>query len=205
MTLTFNPLTHEYRLDGRHLPSVTQILTPLYDFSRVDPGTLQAAAEFGKQVHAALALWDHEELDTDDLDTPLISYLDAWRKFLRETGFEVSDIEREVAFPKYGYAGRLDRIGWIKYKNQICRVVIDIKTGATINPVVGIQLAAYQAAYNSDLPGICTKEKITHRASVRVSQSGKYNLDWWEDKGDWNTFLALLQITNWRLAHFPNK
>ena len=44
--LTFDPVKHEYRDGDRVIPSVTQILAPLSDFSFVDADVLSAAQEF---------------------------------------------------------------------------------------------------------------------------------------------------------------
>jgi len=59
-----------------------------------------------------------------------------------------------------------------------------------------VQLAGYLVAWNET-----HVLKVTRRASVSLRKDGAYRLDWWEDKADWACFLALLQITNWQLAH----
>ena len=47
--LTFDEAAHEYRLDGRRLPSVTQLLAPLVDYSKVPRETLERAQALGQQ------------------------------------------------------------------------------------------------------------------------------------------------------------
>ncbi len=101
-----------------------------------------------------------------------------------------------VHHKKYSYAGRLDRLVYLKRGRRMAYAILDIKTGEVKNPVTGIQLAGYHAAYNDS-----RKVKPPYRIGVRLLASGEYRLDWWEDKSDWPTFLALLQIMNWRRAN----
>ncbi|MBT9143619.1 MAG: hypothetical protein DDT29_02027 [Dehalococcoidia bacterium] len=201
--VTFQSEGHTYAVDGKRIPSVTQIIEPLQDFSKVDPITLRAAQEFGNEVHAMTALWDQGTLDEEDLDIGLIPYLQGWKKFLKQTECEVYEIELAVHHEKHGYAGRMDRVAYLKRgRRKIC-AILDIKTGEAKNPVTGVQLAGYHAAYISSRK--VRPPYSIYRIGVRLLASGDYRLDWWEDKSDWPTFLALLQITNWRRANGMNK
>jgi len=90
--LTFEPLTHTYRLNGTILPSVTQILqrAGLIDFSSVPGAILQAAKDRGSAVHQALHYYNEGDLDAAfTTDFPQYAgYLSAWVRFLDESGFE---------------------------------------------------------------------------------------------------------------------
>ena len=189
--LEFDEAKHEYRLEGALLPSVTQVLKPLQDFSTIPEDILERSANFGTAVHLATALWDQNDLDLDSVDVAIVPYLEAWKRFRDETKITFEAIETQVVSEKYRYAGTLDRIGFLNEKPT----VIDIKTGLT-NPLIGVQLAGYLVAWNET-----HVLKATKRASVSLRKDGTYRLDWWEDKADWACFLALLQITNWQLAH----
>ena len=189
--LEFDEAKHEYRLEGALLPGVTQILKPLQDFSAVPEDILERSANFGTAVHLATALWDQNDLDMDSLDTAIVPYLEAWKRFCDETKITFEAIEAQVVSKKYRYAGTLDRIGFLNGKPT----VIDIKTGLT-NPVIGVQLAGYLVGWNET-----HVLKTTRRASVSLRKDGSYRLDFWDDKSDWATFLSLLQIHNWQLAH----
>ncbi|MBT9148144.1 MAG: hypothetical protein DDT32_01914 [Syntrophomonadaceae bacterium] len=193
--VTFQAKSHTYTVDGKRIPSVSQILEPLQDFSNVDPITLMAAQEFGRGVHSMTALWDQGTLDEEDLDIGLIPYLQGWRKFLKQTECEIYEVELAVHHEKYGYAGRLDRLVYLKRGRRRVCAILDIKTGEAQNPVTGVQLAGYHAAYTSSRK---VPPRPIYRVGVRLLASGDYRLDWWESKLDWPTFLALLQITNWR-------
>ena len=189
--LEFDEAKHEYRLEGALLPGVTQILKPLQDFTAVPEDILERSANFGTAVHLATALWDQNDLDLDSVDVAIVPYLEAWKRFRDETKITFEAIETQVVSEKYRYAGTLDRIGFINGR----AIVIDIKTGV-VSPVIGVQLAGYLVAWNGT-----HVLKVTRRASVSLRKDGTYRLDWWEDKADWACFLALLQITNWQLAH----
>lgn len=59
MEVTFDPVNHAYMVDGRQVPSVTQLVAPLgkdYDEDDEDFGiTVEAAAERGTVMHAYIA------------------------------------------------------------------------------------------------------------------------------------------------------
>ena len=189
--LEFDEAKHEYRLEGALLPSVTQVLKPLQDFSTIPEDILERSANFGTAVHLATTLWDQNDLDMDSLDPAIVPYLEAWKRFCDETKITFEAIEIQIVSEKYRYAGTLDRIGFLNKR----ATVIDIKTGV-VNPTIGVQLAGYLVAWNET-----HVLKVTRRASVSLRKDGSYRLDFWDDKSDWATFLSLLQIHNWQLAH----
>ena len=59
MGLVFNEDNHTYELDGRPLPSVTEILSILNDFSDVSPYVLAQAARRGTLVHEYCEMIDY--------------------------------------------------------------------------------------------------------------------------------------------------
>ena len=197
---TFDPIKHEYRLDGRVLPSVTQILKPLRDFSHVDPVKLERAAKFGDAVHLATALDDRDDLDESSCHPDVLGCVNGWRKFKSETGFEVEHVELALCSSTLYYAGTLDRVGIMKRYNdnvQGKRVLIDIKTGSWLYATIGLQTAAYRSLWNEHHPD----SKIVPRFSVRLFMDGTYKLDAWDDPMDSKTFMALLQVHNWSVKH----
>ena len=202
--LDFNKERHEYRLAGTRLPSVTQVISPLQDFSKIDPDVLERARQFGIAVHLACELWDQNILDIEALDPQLVPYLEAWKLFRNQTGLEIEGIEVKMASSIMGFAGKADRIGRIKKGRGMMRVVSDIKTGDAIYDVVGLQLAAYKALWNEANP----KARVVGKISVRLGADGKYKLDWWNDTEDIKVFMSLLKIgqleglvRNWQIKH----
>ena len=95
--------------DGTPLESVTAILkaegfidTRFFDdFSR----------DRGSMVHLATAYDDDGELDEESLDPVIIPYVEAWRRFKRESGFVVSASEVPMMSNLYKYAGTPDVMG----------------------------------------------------------------------------------------------
>jgi hypothetical protein len=94
---------------GRVYPSVTTILkaegfinTAYYDDWSRDRGSM---------IHLATAYDDQGELDEETLDPVIIPYLEAWRRFRKESGFIPEQIEPPMMSTVYRYAGTPDRIG----------------------------------------------------------------------------------------------
>src|SRR5690348_16409857 len=85
--LLFEPDNHVYTVNGIVVPSVTQILEPLVDFSKIPAAVLEYAKLRGEAVHLACELYDQNDLDIDNLDTVIVPYLEAWIKFKADTGF----------------------------------------------------------------------------------------------------------------------
>jgi hypothetical protein len=182
--LTFDATRHEYRYGGRVVPSVTQILGMLNDFSMVDPDKLARAAQFGRHVHAAIDLDNQGTLDEETLDPELLPYLTQWRRFLEETGFVVTMSEQRVYHKRLQYAGTLDVAGTWMDEDWVC----DVKSG-WVPKSVGPQLAAYQQA----LPN-----RPKRRLCVQLSAE-KYTLHECKKLSDFTTFQSCLNI--WRFQH----
>lgn len=193
VVLEFDPANHTYYLRGLPVPSVTQVISRVNDFLGVDEETLRTAQERGALVHRATVMYDQGELTLDELkaDPELWLYVKAWADFRQQTSFEPLAIEAPVYSRRHRYAGTIDRVGPIRGVLSI----IEIKTSAAVNPITALQLAAYQNAYNE---GRSAAEKAKERWAVQLSGKGAYSLYQYKDAGDLSTFLACLQIHNWR-------
>lgn len=188
MRFEFNTERHEYRVDGAIVPSVTRIISPLYNFDMVGEELLRLAAERGSAVHKATELFDRDDLDEESLDPQLVPYLEAWKRFRAETGFVPELIERQVYDSIHGYAGTLDRVALLGRT----RAVVDIKTGSSLHPAVGVQLAAYQAALGKE--GI----QALGRYAVQLRPNGTYRLEQYTSPHDLPTFFALMTIARFK-------
>lgn len=186
--LTFDEPTHVYRWNGVVAPSVTTILAPLIDYSMVNPAVLERGRQLGSAVHRMTELHDQDDLDESSLDDAMLQYLEGWKKFRRDTGFIPDTIERRMYHPQYGYCGTSDRTGTIKRQ----KAVVDIKKMMTLGKVIGVQLAAYQAMHNLNGEG------ITHRYALGLRPDGTYRLEPFLNPKDFNVFLSLLNVMNWR-------
>ncbi|MFC3107432.1 hypothetical protein ACFQAT_07945 [Undibacterium arcticum] len=189
--LTFNESLHEYRFNGVIVPGVTTILKPLVDYSMVNPEVLERGRLLGQAVHKMTELHDQDDLDEDALDSEMVPYLDAWKKFRADTGFEPVTIEARMYHKRYRYCGTSDRTGTIKGK----LAVVDIKKMLTLGPVIGIQLAAYQAAH------VDAGLAVTHRYALGLRADGTYRLEPFTEANDFAVFLSLLTVHNWKARH----
>jgi hypothetical protein len=190
MQLEFNKDGHVYQLDGRVVPSVTQVLAPLVDFSMVRPEVLEAARAFGNHVHQACHLDDQEALDWSELDPALVPYVTAWRAFLRDTGAVVIASEQPIAHATLGYAGTPDRV--LMMKREI--VVPDLKATSVVPRSVGPQTSGYAKAYQSQHGG-----REPGRLCVQLKADGTYSSHRRREPTDWSVFLSCLNV--WRFLN----
>ena len=195
--LSFDPIAHEYRLNGFVVPSVTQALSIFDDFSGIPKDTLEYARDRGTAAHTATALYDQSNLDLSSVDPVVKPYLDAWMKFCDELNFSPDHIEARVYSKKYQYAGTLDRVGTIKHPWGLEDVILDIKTTAVISASTGPQLAAYDQAGKESIPDW---PKKMPRYTVQLRNDGSYRMHCHEDKADLSVFLAALTVHNFRRA-----
>lgn len=188
--LTFDPVKHEYRDGARVIPSVTQILQPLSNFDFVDPDVLAAAQAFGTAVHMACELDDNGTLDEAALDPELLPYLQGWRKFVAEHNCRWEAIELRVYHQDMGYAGTLDRVGYVDGD----RGLLDIKSGTRLFPSTGPQTAAYAQAYAP------LSARSFKRFAVRLFPDG-YELKQYSSPTDWATFASLITLQTFCKHH----
>ena len=190
--LQFNPDDHTYTLRGLPVPSVTTIIDFMGEYLQLPQDVLEAARERGQEVHRLTALWDADgEIRKDEFEPNVWAYLAAWTLFEEEAPFSPHLVEVPVASDRHLFAGTIDRVGWING----ALAILDIKTSAAVNPLVALQVAAYQRAYNEMVP---QRLRATKRFAVQLRPNGSYRLHEYKDPADWSTFLAMLQIRNWR-------
>lgn len=198
---TFEEQTHIYRINSAELPSVTGILRAagLVD----EQWFTDESRDRGSAVHLAIQYLDEDALDEESLDERVKPYVNAYRKFKTDTGFEplpiidqVNDAEVIAEArrfqPKYGYAGTIDRIGIFRNGRK---VILEIKTGAA-HPTHRLQLAAYQAML--DKPG----EYI--RLVLRLEKDGTYIVNEFsltEYPQDFQVFASCLQVVRFKKEH----
>lgn len=191
MTLQFDERTHTYRLAGVRLPSVTQILQPLVDLSRIPRDVLEAKRDLGQRVHLACQLDDEHDLLESSVEEDVRPRLEAWRRFLRETGAEVLANEQLVYHPVMLYAGKLDNVLRIGRDEWL----IDKKTAIATPISTGPQTAAYsQASQSPGLPPL-------HRGALLLHDDGRYQLDPLTGADDWSCFVACLTLHRFKETH----
>lgn len=163
--LEYDEGRHAYYVDGKALPSVTQILDGaglISAFCRDEESRFRGTA-----VHAYCAQDDIAPLDLRTVPASLRNYVRAWRRYRIDTGFMPTLIEHRVDSFEYGYSGRFDRLGVMP--GQSLLTLLDIKTAKTgsIATYVRLQLAAYALAY--------APTRVFDRRTVSLMPDGRYN------------------------------
>lgn len=189
--LAFREATHTYTLDGRVLPSVSQVLRQVVDFSRVPPEILERKRQIGVALHAAIELGD--DLDPDSLDELVVPFYSAWRRFMDDTGYKPRLNEHPIYSVKYNYAGKPDTVGKLGRREAL----IDYKSAWDLHPATGLQTAAYlNGLWEMDL---CDRD--LPRFALQLRHNGTYRLEPLTDPNDFSVFLSLLSLWNWKQRH----
>lgn len=191
--LTFDAEAHVYRWGGEIVPSVTQVLGQVMNWSAVPEDLLEAGRARGTAVHALTEAVDRGE-DVDWLVTAgLAPYLDAYRCFLSDTQVRWSGIEERVFHPLHRYAGTYDRCGFIGGSDETAW--LDIKTGSP-HPAHALQLSAYAEAD----PMLPRGYAEPHRYCLYLRNDGTYRLVRIRSRhvDDFAVFLSLLTAARWK-------
>jgi hypothetical protein len=184
--LEFDAPSHTYRLAGRIVPSVTQILGIVTDFDGIPPAVLENARRRGEAVHKMIDLDNREELDETSVTDELAPFLKAWRKFLAESGAVVISSELRVYHEKLGYAGTADLL--LDWNGRY--VLPDIKATYAVPRTVGIQTAAYGEAYWQMHGG---RGRRPERACIHL-KDGDYKVHWRREPTDLSIFISCLNV-----------
>lgn len=193
-TLTIDAETHEYRVDDRPVLGVSKIISiaGLSDMTWCS----EEALKRGSFVHEAIELYIQGVLDEAELDPKLAGYLEAWKKFEKDSGFRVRQVggvwqsEIRKAHPIYGYAGTIDHLGDIGPRLML----VDVKSGDA-SDWHGEQLAGYAMLF--DFPAGSQRPE---RANVYVRADGSYRFVERKDRGDFERFKAAVTIAQTRVA-----
>jgi len=188
-SLTFDETSHVYRSGGNVVPSVTQVLSPLVDFSGIPEHVLDAKRQLGQKVHLACQLDDEDDLDEASVEQQVAPYLAAYRAFRRDTGATVLLNEQRVFDPLMLFAGTLDRVLGLNGAKWL----VDLKTCISCPIAVGPQTAAYLRAL--------ADPSVTHRGALRLRPDGTYRLDALTDPNDWACFMACLTLRRFKESH----
>jgi hypothetical protein len=193
--LDFDASSHTYRIAGRVVQSVTQILGCAASFGFVTQEQLEAAQRRGTYVHQLCELSDLGELDDEaECTGEHWPRLLAWRQFCADYGANWSAIETLGYSQLFDFAGTVDRRGKLersKTPNDLW--VIDIKTGATVSRTWGPQTAAYKQIAIEEHP----RWAMARRATVRLLENGTYKFDEFKDPTDWTVFQAMNTLSHW--------
>lgn len=197
--LQFDEATHTYTLAGRVIPSVTQVLKQVVDFSMVPPDILERKCAIGSALHMAIALDHADDLDYDSLDASVLPYFEAWRKFVADMGrgLVVHAAEMPIASATYQYGVTPDIWGSVNGR----RAVIELKSTAAIHPSVGLQTAAQEMAITECDAWPGGTGQAVDRYALQLQPSGQYRIHHFKNRGDFAVFIALRSVYGWRASH----
>lgn len=188
--LTFDPEKHEYRLDGRRVPGVTETIGAIAPHREVGDWYI----ERGAAVHAAVALALQGQLDPASVDPRIQGRVDAVMKFLGDTGLACVAQERPMVSKRYRFAGTMDYLGETSTGD---RILCDWK--GSLAPQVEIQMGAYNL-----LLAESQWKKCDRAVAVETHDDGTYKARWFPKPHlglASQTFLAFLTAANWCAAN----
>lgn len=170
--ISFDEENHIYTVDGKTVPSVTEILRPLSvdTMELANPILREQAASRGSRVHEATIVYDYEGMDDELIDHDIFLYVKAYADFVRDYRVKYY-VMTETALSNGEYAGTLDRLAYIDGKYT----VIDFKTGTTVDPrKEAAQLYAYaQLLTDNEFQGIDSYKQF-NGFILRLKKDGTY-------------------------------
>lgn len=173
-SIKFDPVTHTYRVGGKILPSVTQLL-PKQDYF-VSDERLTECAEEGTANHAVV-----EDFHRTGIST--CGYTDAIKKFMKDHKKLIGGlVESEIKLASdKGFAGCPDML--------FERAVVDLKRSAGNKKIHALQLAGYHILAVEN--GIIKPTKLHYILIAR--EDGGYDVCNVYNLYSEVTFLSLLQ------------
>ena len=121
--ITFKEEGHQYQVDGESVPSVTQVVDQLHNFTGSHDAT--AAMERGTLIHKACELIILGTLDWSTVDNSIYPEVMLFAGWWDQSRFKPLLVEGLVGSKQYKFAGRLDLFG--VWKTGLA--LIDFKTG----------------------------------------------------------------------------
>lgn len=194
--LMFDAATHAFSVEGRRVPSVTQILR---DAGLVDYEHCTEEGKWrGSGIHRAIHIELTQGLDWTSIPETWHPYVGAARQYVDDHHAAIVEIERQVVSRIFGFAGVLDAILALHARcNPWCggprlSSLTDWKSGAPVK-ATALQLAGYQHAYYEE-----THILVPHRVAVQLKPDGTCHPTEYTNRTDRDRFLAALTIANLR-------
>lgn len=182
--LTFKEDTHSYFLVDVPIPSVSEIISPIYQkiYGKIDKSTLEIAAERGTRVHRAIEFLSKYNLCSIDGD--ISGYISAYQKFKSDhKDWKLLHSEFKTYHKSLLYGMTIDQI----YESSEGLVICDIKTTKISHPNAwSVQLSAYKSGFESQ------HEKVSKIVALQLFEDGNYIIH--ELKDSFSVFLSCLEI-----------
>lgn len=177
--LEFDELSHTYRIGGRVIDSVTQVLTKA---GLIDTQWFTEEGKIrGNAVHKAIFYDLQNDLNWARLHPVIKPYVEAWREFRTKTRLIPIFFEKRVYNPIHDYTGTLDLLCKINGRNWL----IDYKTGDSRH-------AHWQTAGYKYTPEILPY--LPNRATLKLNNNGSFKfIEHPNDSGDFAEFINALR------------
>ena len=189
--IQFNEAEHIYTKNGVVLPSVTQIMNPLYDavYGKANMNASDNGKSKGKEIHRAID--DYCDFGIIDISEEYKPYLYSFIKYLDDKGLTVVASEVMLCHPVYNYAGTIDIIA-TNPKGEY--VLIDNKTGGLQPKLHAIQLQAYTDMWSAN-----KMPEIAYKVALGLSEKGckEHKYDKYDTKAK-SVFDACYKIYKYR-------
>lgn len=169
MTIEFNEEKHIYTVDGKVVPSVTDICNPITSehYGAINAAVLEMASRRGTAVHEATQLIDLGVMPDDDPEVD--AYVNAYLDFLLDYKPKWEYIEYIGFCDQFGgYCGTVDRAGRVGDEYW----VLDIKTTASPNKEQYMATCCQTEAYAL----MIGKDCICKRKILYLRKDGSYRI-----------------------------
>jgi len=153
--IAFDKEAHAYYVDGRRVPSVTQILREwilingyyvnVLDGTMIHRSKMERSREYGSAFHEALKLYVENDLDEDSLHPDLRAAFEQFKLWYASNDVEPIAIEKPIFNRQLMYAGTPDLVAKVRGRPA----VIEYKTGSHL--MAGPQTAAYANALSHQI------------------------------------------------------
>ena len=195
MNIEFNEEKHIYTVDGKRVPSVTDICNPITadHYGEINSAILEMASRRGTAVHEATAFIDLGEMPEEDPE--LDGYINAYLDFLLDFKPKWEYIEWIGYNETLNYCGTVDRAG--RVGNEYW--VLDIKTTASPTKENYIATCCQTRAYSLMIEA----SHLCKRKILYLKKDGSYRLVDCEEKetelelDSYYLFVELCKVKNY--------
>lgn len=135
--LTFDSKLHRYFLDGREIPSVSEIMKPLTEmyYQKIPEKIIEKARIRGSAIHESIENY----ILFNSINEEYRQYVEMFIQFMNEEQLQV--VRNEFMLTDGNYAGTIDLLLKTKYGDLI---LVDMKATSKINTeLLELQLAGY--------------------------------------------------------------
>lgn len=173
MQIHFDEETHVYTIDGRPVPSVTEVTAILTSgkFADTNSAMIAQAQRRGTAVHEICEMLDYG-VEPEELDVApeLVGYVNAYLSFKRDWRPEWEYVEKMVHTGSY--CGRVDRVGKIDGND----VILDIKTTASMDRLSKLSLLFQLYGYQKAMEFMGLLNAPAAGIGLQLKKDGKYTL-----------------------------